>query len=140
MKIAIMDGQGAGLGQSIIKRIRRNIPKDMIIIALGTNTLATSKMVRAGADLGISGESGFCAFCRRESIDCMIAPIGIIQPGSIHGEITEKMVHSFSVLTCKKYLLPVHHPNVQIPCTSSIAIKDFISAIINDLYQQSIHD
>lgn len=133
MKIAVLDGQGAGLGQSLIKKIRQDIPKNITIIAIGTNTFATSKMVRAGADIGTSGEKGFCACCRRESLDAIVAPIGIIQPGSIHGEVTEPMVYAFSVLSCRKYLLPIHHPNVRIPCTENIPIKMFIHSIIADL-------
>ncbi len=95
MKIAVLDGQGAGLGRSVIRKIRRELPQDVTVIALGTNTLATANMVRAGADIGISGEKGFCAFCRREPVDAIIAPIGVLQPGSIHGEIDERTAHAF---------------------------------------------
>lgn len=133
MKIAVLDGQGAGLGQTIIKKLRQAFPHGLYIVALGTNTFATTKMVRAGSDIGISGEKGFYSFCRRESVDCIIAPIGIIQPGSIQGEITENMVRAFSNLTCRKFLLPLHHPNISIPCTSDVPIKDYIDAILKDL-------
>ncbi|WP_100489059.1 DUF3842 family protein [Sporolactobacillus pectinivorans] len=130
MKIAVLDGQGAGLGQSLIKKIRQELPQNLTIIALGANTFATSKMVRAGADIGISGEKGFCSFCRRESIDCIIAPIGMMQPGSIHGEITKSMVHAFSDLSCCKYLIPLRHPKICIPGTANIPIKDCMEDII----------
>lgn len=137
MKIAVLDGQGAGLGQSIIKKIRQELPQNTSIIAIGTNTFATSKMVRAGANIGISGEQGFCAFCHRESIDGIIAPIGMIQPGSIHGEVTRRIAHTFSDLTCQKYLLPMHHKQVMIPCTGKIPIKELIQAVIEDLKQRN---
>lgn len=133
MKIAVMDGQGAGLGQTLIKKMRQSLPGDWTIIALGTNTAGTAKMVRSGATFGMSGEKAFCAFFRREAIDCIIAPIGILQPGSIHGEITESMTHAFTQLSCKKYILPVHHPKLLIPCTADIPIKQFIDDIITDL-------
>ncbi|MDD9150370.1 MULTISPECIES: DUF3842 family protein [unclassified Sporolactobacillus] len=133
MKIAVFDGQGAGLGQTVVKKLRQAFPHGLYIVALGTNTFATTKMVRAGSDIGISGERGFCSFCRRESIDCIIAPIGIIQPGSIQGEITGNMVRSFSNLTCKKFLLPLHHPNISIPCTADVPIKDYIDAIVKEI-------
>ncbi|TGA96442.1 DUF3842 family protein [Sporolactobacillus shoreae] len=136
MKIAVLDGQGAGLGQSLIRKIRQELPQDLTIIALGTNTFATSKMVRAGADMGISGEKGFCSFCRRESIDGMIAPIGIIEPGSIQGEITRSMVHAFTDLSCRKYLIPLHHPKISIPCTSDIPIRDCVAMIIKEIRMQ----
>lgn len=136
MKIAVLDGQGAGLGQTIIKRLRQTFPHGLYIVALGTNTFATTRMVRAGADIGISGEKGFCSFCRRESVGCIIAPIGIIQAGSIHGEITSSMVHAFTDLTCRKFLLPLHHSNISIPCTAGVPIKEYIDAILKDLKLQ----
>ena len=88
MKIAVIDAQGAGLGQTIIKKLRKEINQDVYIIALGTNTLATSNMVRAGANVGISGERAICSFCKTNKIDSIIGPIGIICSGGINGEIT----------------------------------------------------
>lgn len=65
MIVAILDTNGAGLGQSIIKKIKQEICADINIIALGTNTFATSKMVKSGAHVGISGEKAICAFCKK---------------------------------------------------------------------------
>jgi hypothetical protein len=133
MKIAVLDGQGAGLGQTLIKKMRMELPQELQIIALGTNTFATSRMVRAGADIGISGEKGFCSFCHHESVDGIIAPIGIIEPGSIHGEITRAMTQAFTEMACEKYLLPLHHPNILVPGTAEIPIRDLVEEIIADL-------
>lgn len=87
MKIAVIDAQGAGLEQTIIKKIRKEIDLDIYIIALGTNTFATSNMVRSGANVGISGEESICSFCRTNKIDSIIGPIGIICSGAINGEV-----------------------------------------------------
>ena len=57
MKLAVIDAQGAGLAQAIIKKIRKEVVLDVYIVALGTNTIATSNMLRAGANVGISGET-----------------------------------------------------------------------------------
>ncbi|MFX3619248.1 MAG: DUF3842 family protein [Sporolactobacillus sp.] len=130
MRIAVFDGQGAGIGQEIIKEIRQFLPGHQTIIALGANTYATSKMVRAGASIGISGEKGFCSFCRRESIDCIIAPISIFQPGSLQGEMTALMVHAFVDLSCKKFLLPIRLESICLPGLCQMPIKDGIKEII----------
>jgi hypothetical protein len=136
MKVAVLDGQGAGLGQTLIKKIRLELPLEVQIIALGTNTFATSRMVRAGADIGISGEKGICSFCRHETVNGIIAPIGIIEPGSIHGEVTTAMTQEFSRMDCRKYLLPLHHPDILVPGTAKIPIKDLIEETIDDLRKQ----
>ncbi|WP_026039093.1 DUF3842 family protein [Sporolactobacillus vineae] len=133
MKVAVLDGQGAGLGQTLIKKIRLELPPEVQIIALGTNTFATARMVRAGADIGISGEKGICSFCRHETADGIIAPIGIIEPGSIQGEVTAAMTQAFSRMSCRKYLLPLHHPDILVPGTAKTPIKDLAEEIIEDL-------
>lgn len=134
MKIAVFDGQGAGLGQSVIKAMRQSLPNPCTIVALGANTYATSKMVRAGASMGISGEKGFISFCRREPIDCLIAPISIIESGSLHGEITRPMVHAFTDLHCKKFLIPLHHERVFLPGLTHLPIKLCIEEIIRQIH------
>ena len=81
MIIAIFDTNGAGLGQNIIKRLKKDLSNDINIIALGTNTFATSKMVKAGAHVGVSGEKAISSFCKKNKVDCIIAPIGILCNG-----------------------------------------------------------
>ncbi|MFT8872232.1 MAG: DUF3842 family protein [Sporolactobacillus sp.] len=131
-KIAVFDGQGAGLGISFIKALRQSA-NSAAIIALGSNTYATAKMVRAGATVGISGEKGFIAFCRRKPIDCIVAPITVIEPGTLGGEVTRAMAHAFIDLTCKKYLIPLRRETIIIPGTSELAIKSCIAAIVDDI-------
>ncbi len=55
-RIVIIDGQGGGMGRAIIERIRRD-GLTAELIAAGTNAMATSAMMKAGADAGASGES-----------------------------------------------------------------------------------
>ena len=62
MKISVIDSQRASLGQTVIKKLRKEIQSNLEIIALGTNTEATSNMIRAGAKAKISGEQGICFF------------------------------------------------------------------------------
>lgn len=57
MKVAVIDGQGGGIGKSIVEKLRRELPEDNEIIALGTNSLATSFMIKAGANEGATGEN-----------------------------------------------------------------------------------
>ena len=133
MKIAVIDAQGAGLGQSIIKKILKEVDLDVYIIALGINTIATSNMVRAGANAGISGEKAICSFCRTNKIDCIIGPIGILCSGGINGEVTPMISSSIFNMDCTKYILPLQKHGIYIPGTRNLQIKDIIDEIIVDL-------
>lgn len=135
MKIAVVDAQGAGLGQNIIKRIRREISSDIYIIALGTNSFATSKMVQAGANVGISGERAISSFCKTTKIDSLIGPIGIICSGGINGEITPMISNSIFNMNCTKYILPLQKHGIYIPGTRNLQIKDIIEEIVFDIKQ-----
>lgn len=133
MKIAIIDAQGAGLGQTIIKKIRKEIDHDIYIIALGTNTFATSNMVRAGANVGISGERAIYSFCKTNKIDSIIGPIGIIYSGGINGEITPMISKSIFNMDCTKYIIPLQKHGIYIPGTRNLQIKDIIEEIVLDI-------
>jgi len=137
MKIAVIDAQGAGLGQTIIKKLRKEINQDVYIIALGTNTLATSNMVRAGANVGISGERAICSFCKTNKIDSIIGPIGIICSGGINGEITPMISKYVFNMDCIKYLLPLQKHGIYIPGTRDLQIKDIIEEIVLDIQKRS---
>ena len=45
--IMVMDAQGGGMGKSLISSIRKEMD-DIRIIAVGTNSAATSAMLKAG--------------------------------------------------------------------------------------------
>jgi len=136
MKIAVIDAQGAGLGQTIIKKIRKEFNQDVYIIALGTNTLATSNMVRAGANVGISGERAICSFCKTNKIDSIIGPIGMICSGGINGEITPMISKYIFNMECIKYILPLQKHGIYIPGTRDLQIKDIIEEIVLDIQKR----
>lgn len=135
MKIAVIDAQGAGLGQNIIKKIRREIDHDVYIIALSTNSFATSKMVQSGADVGISGERAISSFCKTTKVDSIIGPIGIICNGGINGEITPMISSAIFNMDCTKYILPLQKHGIYIPGTRNLQIKDIIEEIVLDIKQ-----
>lgn len=133
MKIAVIDTQGAGLGQTIIKRIRKEIDGDIHIIALGTNSVATSNMVRAGANVGISGEKSICYFCKTNKVDGLIGPIGILCGSDLTNEVTPMLSKYIINMDCPKYILPLQKYGVYIPGTRQLQIKDMIDEIIFDI-------
>jgi hypothetical protein len=133
MRIAIVDGQGAGLGKTIIKKLRKEFENNIYIVALGTNTIATSSMVRAGANVGVTGEKAICSFCKSQKIEAIIGPIGVLCSGALNGEITTAIADALFRLDCIKYILPLQMHGIYIPGTRSLQIKDIIEEIIIEL-------
>ena len=103
--VAVIDGQGGKMGQMIIERIRTaKLP--CRITAVGTNSIATAAMLKAGADAGATGENPVLVACR--TADILIGPIGILAADSLLGEITPEMAVAVGRSSAKKLLLPVN--------------------------------
>jgi hypothetical protein len=73
--IGIIDGQGSGIGSTIIKKIKAHFGESIEIIALGTNAIATAKMIKAGANRGVSGENAIVRTVAR--VDVVIGTLGV---------------------------------------------------------------
>ena len=56
MNVLVIDAQGGGIGKLLVAAIRENLP-EAVITAVGTNTAATTAMLKAGADFAATGES-----------------------------------------------------------------------------------
>lgn len=132
MKVVVIDGQGAGLGKTIVKKLRKEI-EGLYIVALGINKIAMDNMVNSGADTGFYGEPNICTYLLTEKIHCLIGPIGIICPGGINNEITTTISTTVFQKDCIKYLLPLQKHGFYIPGTRDLQIKDIITEIIEDL-------
>ena len=105
MKIVVIDGQGGRIGKALIEHLRaRNF--DGYLLAVGTNSIATSAMLKAGADAGATGENPVVVACR--DADVIIGPIGIIAADSMLGEITPKMAEAIGQSRSRKVLVPVN--------------------------------
>lgn len=133
MKIAVIDGQGGGLGRAIIDRLRREFGTNVEILALGTNAFAAANMVKSGANEGASGESAVIFCCKNVKFDCIIGPIGIVCPGSMMGELTARMAEAIFNADCLKYLIPLNKHGLFIPGVQQMQINDFINEIIFEI-------
>ena len=103
--LAVIDGLGGGIGSLIIKRLRDILGPDVEVLALGTNAVATSAMMKAGANRGASGENAI-AFVVQE-VDVILGPIAIVVANSMMGELTPKMAEAISSSRAQKVLLPL---------------------------------
>ena len=91
VRIAVIDGQGASIGSTIIRKIRQTYGEKVEIWALGTNAIATGQMLKAGANRGATGESAVC-HCAHQ-VDVIIGPISILISNAMMGEVTPAMAH-----------------------------------------------
>ena len=130
MKIAIIDGQGGKMGRMIIERIKSaNLPCELI--AIGTNSIATSAMLKAGADAGATGENPVIVASR--DADVIIGPVGIISADSLLGEVTPAMAVAIGQSEAKKLLLPVNLCNNIIIGTRSATMARLIEETVEEV-------
>ena len=107
-KILVIDGQGGMLGKQMVEAVRKLIP-DAEITAVGTNTMATAAMLKAGADRGATGENSVIV-CSKTA-DIIVGPVGIVIADSLLGEITADMAAAVGRSQAYKILLPVNKCN-----------------------------
>jgi len=124
---------GGGIGAQIVTQLRQELPLEVEILALGANAIATQKMMKAKANRGASGENAI-----RVSInmaDFILAPIGVVIPNSMMGEITPAIAEAVAGARGHKLLLPINQPHFEIVGIEWKALTKQISAAIEVIRQ-----
>lgn len=134
MRVAVIDGQGGGIGRSLIKCIKKRFGDKLEIIALGTNYGATSAMLREGADRGASGENAIAVTA--SNVDIIVGPLGIIMTNSMLGEITMAMTSAISNSSAKKILIPINMCNVIIAGTEDYKLSALIENALDRIQEE----
>ena len=111
MQIVIIDGQGGRMGSALIERIKATLPEHTCI-AIGTNSIATAAMLRAGADAGATGENAVKVACRQA--DVIVGALGIVLADAMLGEITPEMARAVGASAAQRVLIPVQRCGTQI--------------------------
>lgn len=112
MKIAVVDGQGGGIGRLIVEKIRQEFGQSCHIIALGTNAVASSIMLRAGANEGASGENAVVQSVKK--VDLIVGSVAIIAANSYSGELTPTMAEAIASADALKFLIPLNRCGLEI--------------------------
>ncbi|MGB9976485.1 DUF3842 family protein [Thermovenabulum sp.] len=105
MIIAVVDGMGGGIGSQIISLLRQDLPPDVKIYALGTNSAATTSMMKEKANRGATGENAIVTTVKK--VDVIVGSLGIVIPNAMMGEITEKIASAIVESRAKKILIPI---------------------------------
>lgn len=105
MNVTVIDGQGGQLGAQLVKEISAQF-QDVNLTAIGTNAIATSAMLKAGAKNAATGENSVVVACRKS--DVIIGPAGIVIADSLLGEVTEKMAVAIGRANAVRILIPTN--------------------------------
>lgn len=106
MNILVIDAQGGGIGRQLVAAIKAGLPQARVT-AVGTNTLATSAMLKAGADFAATGENAVVVNCKKA--DVIVGPIGIVIADALLGEVTPAMARAVAQSGAKRVLIPINH-------------------------------
>ncbi|MGN1267127.1 MAG: DUF3842 family protein [Dorea sp.] len=130
MRILIIDAQGGGIGKQIVTAIKHDFPQAEIT-AVGTNSIATNAMLKAGADHAATGENAVVVGCR--TADVIIGPIGIVIADAMFGEVTPTMAMAIGQSTAKRLLIPVNHCDNIIVGVSDLSVGRLIEGVVKNL-------
>ena len=131
MIICVVDGQGGGIGSHIVRRIREQFQENVEIIALGTNAIATSAMMKVRANKGATGENAIIKSVNLA--DIIIGPIGIIMANSMMGEVTPKIAEAISSCPAVKLLIPLSVESFEVVGLSLEPLPHLIDKLIERL-------
>ena len=134
LKIAVVDGQGGGIGSLIVKRLRDEFGDAIEIFALGTNAAATSAMMKSRSNKGATGENAIVWNANRANI--IIGPLSIVLPNAMFGELTPKMAEAIASSDAKKILLPLNQEGIDVIGVEKEPLPHMLEKIIETVRQE----
>jgi hypothetical protein len=127
-KIAVVDGQGGGIGSLIVRKLRDEFGDEIEILALGTNSAATSAMMKSRSNKGATGENAIVWNTSR--VDMIIGPLSIVLSNAMLGELTPKMAEAIVSSDAKKILLPLNQEGIDMIGVEKEPLPHMIEKII----------
>ena len=130
MKIFVIDGQGGRLGQLLVEAVKARLPQAQVY-AIGTNTVATAAMLKAGADFGATGENPVV----RNVMDArgVLGPVGIVVANAILGEVTPAMAEAVGSCQARKYLVPMNSCGVIVAGVEELPLSAYVARAVERL-------
>lgn len=128
--ILVIDGQGGKLGAQLISILKSEL-QNTEIIAVGTNGIASSNMMKAGPSYAATGENAVIVACRKA--DIIVGPIGIVIADSLQGELTPKMALAIAQADAHRVLIPVNRCNNFVAGLQFQAVSELIDSAIKQI-------
>ena len=111
-RVCVIDGQGGGIGAALIKALKLAYGETIELIALGTNAVATSQMMKAGAGRGASGENAIIRTVL--DADLIIGSIAVTWANAMLGEVTPRVAEAVTSSSALKILFPLMQERVEV--------------------------
>ena len=127
MRVAVIDGQGGGIGSAIIRRLKDEYGEKVEIWALGTNAIATAAMMKALANRGATGENAIIRSVGR--VEIIIGTISVVMAHAMMGELTPAMAEAVAAAPARKILIPLTQENLTVVGVQ----KDHLPILIDNL-------
>ena len=131
-RICVIDGQGGGIGSTIIKRLKQLHAENIEVIALGTNAIATAQMLKARANRGASGENAIVQTV--QTVDIIVGPIGIIMANAMMGEVTPRISAAVMSSPAKKLLIPLSQENIELVGITPVPLPQLVDEMIEKYF------
>ncbi len=134
--IAVIDGQGGGIGAVIIKRLREVFAEEVEVIGLGTNAMATGALLKAGANKGASGENAIVQTVK--TVHLVTGSASVVMAHSMMGEVTPKMAEAIASCPAMKCLLALKMTEVEIIGASKEPLPHLVDQLVRRI-EELIH-
>jgi len=134
VKIMVMDGQGGGIGATLIKGLREKMGHSLEILALGTNSIATSAMMKAGANRGATGENAIVRTAQRA--DIIIGPLSVLMANAMMGEVTPGMAEAVSSSDAEKIIIPLNQENIRIVGINAEPLPHLVQQVVKIIQEE----
>ena len=130
MEILVVDGQGGRIGQQLVRAITTRYPQ-LKVFAVGTNTMATSAMLKGGAVQGATGENALLVACRKA--DVILGPLGIVIADALLGEISPAMALAVGQSRAKKILIPMNQCDNIVAGVAELPVGKLLDSALAEL-------
>ncbi len=124
MKILLIDGQGGKIGKQLTESILTSFPEAELTV-VGTNSSATSAMIKGGAKLAATGENAVIVACRKA--DIIVGPLAVVVADSMLGEITPAMALAVAQSDAVRILIPSNRCNNLVAGIGEITVTEMIN-------------
>ena len=137
-RICIIDGQGGGIGGTLIKYIKEAYGESLELLALGTNAIATGQMMKSGANRGATGENAIVRTVLRA--DLIICSISITWVNALMGEVTPRIAEAVMSCSAPKILLPLTQERVILVGVITEPLPHMVKVIVEEKIKEVLKD
>ena len=123
MRIMVMDGQGGGVGRSLLEALKERFP-EAELIAVGTNATATANMMKSGVTSVVYNS---------KRADVIVGPVGIVMADAMLGEITPTMAAAVASNDAKLILIPMSKCHATIVGVESRRLGEYIAEAVDEI-------